>query len=148
MFFIFYYSEILLEVYLSLIQSFFRPISLISTVSKLLTKIVGARISNAVESSSIVNDSQNGFRKKRSCSDNIFILNTIVESAQKRKKPIHLLFVDLAEAYDRTNREILLYRLNQLGFPMEFLDFLTSYYSGDSIQCAPHFVPISNVFID
>ena len=47
---------------------------------------------------------------------------------------MHVLFVDLAEAYDRVDRKILLYRLSQLGFPIEFLDFLKDYYSGDNIS--------------
>ena len=111
-----------------------RPITLISTISKLMKKIIGVRISKAAESSLLVNESQNGFREGRTCSDNIFILNTMIEAARREKKTMHVLFVDLAEAYDWEDRKILLYRLSQLGFPIEFLDFLKDYYNGDNIS--------------
>ena len=80
----------------------YRPITLISTISKLMTKIIGVRISKAAESSLLVNESQNGFREGRTCSDNIFILNTMIEAARQEKKTMHV----LAEAYDRVDRKI------------------------------------------
>ena len=40
----------------------FRPITLFRCTSKLLTKIIAKRLSNVVESSGLVNESQNGFR--------------------------------------------------------------------------------------
>ena len=75
----------------------YRPITLISCLSKLLTKIIADRISAAVESSGIAGELQNGFRKGRSCSDNIFILNSILELNKSKKKKAYILFVDLQE---------------------------------------------------
>ena len=77
----------------------YRPITLISCLSKLLTKIISDRISAAVESSGIAGELQNGFRKGRSCADNIFILNAILDLNKSKKRKAYILFVDLQECH-------------------------------------------------
>ena len=83
----------------------YRPITLISCVSKLLTKILAQRLSKAIEIDDIIGPEQNGFRSHRSCSDNTFILNSLLELNKSRKLKSYLLFVDLEEAYDRAGLE-------------------------------------------
>ena len=112
----------------------YRPITLISCVSKLLTKILAKRLSAAVDKEDIIGPEQNGFRASRSCSDNIFILNTILEINKSKKLLSHLLFVDLKEAYDRVDRGILLQKLRQLNIPKTFINFLENYYFLDNIS--------------
>ena len=79
----------------------YRPITLISAISKLLTKIMAQRISEVVESSGIAGDLQNGFRKGQNCSENIFILNALLELNRSKKRLSYLMFVDL-QALDLT----------------------------------------------
>ena len=112
----------------------YRPITLISCVFKLLTKILAKRLSAAVDKEDIVGPEQNGFRAPRSCSDNIFILNMILEINKSIKLLSHLLFVDLKEAYDRIDQGILLQKLRQLNIPKTFINFLESYYFFDNIS--------------
>ena len=57
----------------------YRPITLISNISKLLTKIVAKRSAEAVLKDDIIGPEQNGFRSVRNCSYNIFILSSILE---------------------------------------------------------------------
>ena len=82
----------------------------------------------------VIGMEQNGFRSARTCSDNIFILNSILEINKSKKKSSHLLFVDLKEAYDRVDRNILLAKLKQLNVGDKFINFLTSYYLLDNIS--------------
>ena len=112
----------------------YRPITLISCVSKLWTKIMAKRISKSIEVEDIIGPEQNGFRPNRSCSDNTFILNTLLELNKSRKKLSYLLFVDLKEAYDRVDRNILFAKLKQLNFPERFITLLTSYYFQDNVS--------------
>ena len=114
----------------------YRPITLISCISKLLTKIMAKRISAAVESSRILGPEQQGFRKGRKCEDNIFILNSLLAKREKKKLVSHLMFLDLKEAYDRVDRPSLYKKLSQMNFPKSFIDFLQSYYSNDYISSA------------
>ena len=112
----------------------YRPITLISCVSKLLTKILAKRLSAALDKEDIVGPEQNGFRANRSCGDNLFILNTILEFNKSKKLLSHLLFVDLKEAYDRVDRGILLSKLQQLNIPSTFINYLKNYYFQDSVS--------------
>jgi len=114
----------------------YRPIMLISCLSKLLTKILAKRFSEALQKDDVIGPEQNGFRSSRTCGDNIFILNSILEMNKNKKLLTHLLFVDLKEAYDRVDRDILLCKLKQLNVSDKFINFLSSYYFLDNISIA------------
>ena len=111
----------------------YRPITLISCLSKLLTKIIAERLSAAAESSGIQGDNQNGFCAGCCCADNIFILNSVLEFNRSRKMKSFLLFVDLQEAYDRVDRTILFRKLEQMNFPDLLINYLQDYYANDYI---------------
>ena len=111
----------------------YRPITLISCLSKLLTKIVASRIAEALEDAGVIDDTQNGFRRDRCCADNIFSLNALLSLNRSKKRLASLMFVDLQEAYDRVDRGILLKKMKQLNFPSRLLAYLKDYYSGDCV---------------
>ena len=111
----------------------YRPITLISVLSKILSSILAVRVSEAVDDSGKCGDTQNGFRKHRGCADNLLILNTMLELTKKRSKHANLLFLDFAEAYDRVDRKILFQKLRQLNFPEPFVRYLEEYYANDFI---------------
>ena len=112
----------------------YRPITLISCVSKLLTRILAQCLSVAVELDDIIGPEQNGFRSHQSCSNNTFILNSLLELNKSRNLKSYLLFVDLKEAYDRVDRNVLFAKLWQLNFPDRFISFLKDYYFQDNIS--------------
>ena len=107
---------------------------LISNISKLLAKIIAKRLAEAVLKDDVIGPEQNGFTSARTCSNNIFILNLILEINKSKRKLSHLLFVDLKEAYDRVDRNILLAELKQLNVGDKFINILTSYYFHISTQ--------------
>ena len=115
----------------------YRPITLISCVSKLWTKIMARRVSASIEVEDIIGPEQNGFRPNRSCSDNTFVLNTILELNKSRKKLSYLLFVDLKEAYDRVDKNILFAKLRQLTSPSTSLPCLQAITSRITYQHLP-----------
>ena len=93
----------------------YRPITLTSCISKLLTKILSKSLRDLIEKEDIIGAEQNGFRSSRTCIDNIFILNSVLEMNKNKKLLSHIMFIDLQEAYDRVNRGILLAKLKQLN---------------------------------
>ena len=101
-----------------------------------LNKNTAKRLAEAVEQDDIIGPEQNGFRAARTCADNIFILNTVLEINASRKKLSHILFIDLKEAYDRVDRHILIRKLEQLKIPNTFVNFLKNYYFKDNISSA------------
>ena len=114
----------------------YRQITIISCISKHLTKILAKRLGEAITKEDVIGPEQNGFRSSRTCSDNIFILNSILELNKNKKLLSHLLFVDLKEAYDRVDRNVLLAKLKQLNVSNKFINFLSSYYFLDNISSA------------
>ena len=57
----------------------------------------------------------------------------MTEFNTSQKRTAHLLFVDLQEAYNRVNRDILFYKMRQMNFSEKIMRFLEDYYSEDCI---------------
>ena len=81
----------------------------------------------------VLGDTQQGFRRGRSCQDNMLILNTLLE--KNKKEESHLAFVDLTAAYDMIDRDILWAKLEFLNVPGPLLRCLKNYYADDSVMC-------------
>ena len=74
---------------------------------------------NYLETNSLIDDEQNGFRKYRSCEDDIFNANLDTFTC----------FVDMQKAFDRVNRDILCTKLAKIGVNGNFLDTLKHLYT-------------------
>ena len=75
-------------------------ITLISCVSKLMTRILDFCISSAVESSCILGLEQQGFRQDCHCKDNFFLHNSLLLDQESKQLVLHLMFMGFKEAYD------------------------------------------------
>ena len=70
----------------------YRPISLLSVVSKVFERIMYSRIISFLEKFHLLNDSQFGFRSKRSCVDEI--AHIVAKIREDHQKPfIHVSFL-------------------------------------------------------
>lgn len=76
----------------------YRPISLLSTLYKLLSKIVTSRLSNKLDFYQPVE--QAGFRKGFSTQDHLQAIHTLIEKSAEYNFPLHLAFVDYKKAFD------------------------------------------------
>ena len=92
------------------------------------------RISDAIVKEDVLGPEQNGFRPGRGCSDNLFVLNTLVERFEDTKT-LNLCFIDIKAAYDSVDRTILWKRLERLNVPHALIVLLKDYYKNDNIQC-------------
>ena len=66
----------------------YRGISLLSVPGKVYSLLIGKRLQEWAESSLL--EPQCGFRKERGCNDAIFVLKSILEQVNKKKKTRHL----------------------------------------------------------
>jgi hypothetical protein len=55
--------------------------------------------------------SKMGFRKGQSCSDQIFTLTTILRNRKAQGKQTYVAYLDAEKAFDRVDRNLLLYKL-------------------------------------
>ena len=92
-----------------------RPISLTSTVGKLVERIVHARLSRRVEELSLLPNHQFGFRKLHGVMDCVAELTIAAQDAFERGNVLVAAFVDFAKAYDTVWRDALLVKLHQWG---------------------------------
>ena len=89
----------------------YRPITLLSCFGKLFTSILNTRITQFLEDNGILNSCQAGFRKGFSTSDNLFIIQSLIEISKANKKKLFCAFIDFKQAFDKVWRDGLWHKL-------------------------------------
>ena len=104
----------------------FRPISLTSCVGKLLERMIADRISHLAETGNLLDAQQAGFRKGRSCEDQIIRITQAMEDGfqQKKSQRSVLVLLDFSKAYDTVWRQRLLLTMHEKGIPLPILKWL------------------------
>jgi hypothetical protein len=104
-----------------------RPISLLSTLGKLIEGVIGRRITAAAESQGLLPEGQTGNRKGRSTELAVRLVTEVVRTAWSHGAVASLLQLDIKGAFDTVNHIRLLDTLRQLGFPMWVVRWARSY---------------------
>ncbi len=99
------------------LASQYRPISLTSVIIKIFERIIRKELVHFLESNKLMNESQHGFRKGRSCiSALIEVYDYIMQSlADPHIDCIDMIYLDFAKAFDKVDHHILLHKLKALG---------------------------------
>ena len=108
------------------VQSY-RPVSMLSCVSKVLEKLVGERMKWYIEKHRLLSDSQVGFRAMHSTYDSLTVLESYIKGALSQGDTCIVVFVDLASAFDRVWHTALLYKMKNMGFKGRLLGWMSSY---------------------
>ena len=117
--------------------SSYRPISLVSIVSKIIMHVLHARLSPMVDDT--VGDYQNGFRRGRSTTDAIFTYRRLCEKyRQMQAGQLHTCFVDLTQAFDRVSWDLLWHALAISGTPERLISVIKAFYHGSSVTVRTH----------
>lgn len=113
----------------------YRPISLLSSISKIFEKIVKTRLCNYLDNNNILSDSQHGFRKGRSTVDAIAKLTEYIMVQNDKGKKVISVFVDLEKAFDTISHKILFEKMKIHGIGGGSLKWFISYFSGRKTGC-------------
>lgn len=124
-------------------MSNYRPISLISNISKIVEKIMKKRIIAFLDKYNFFSDKQFGFKHGISTENAIVYLTNNIYSRLDQDKPVLCVFLDLAKAFDTVDHAILINLLEDLGFRGVALKLLTTYLKNRS-----QFVEINDVISD
>ncbi|GBZ63276.1 hypothetical protein M6K162_2511 [Staphylococcus aureus] len=106
----------------------YRTIALISHASKVMLKILQARLQQYVNRE--LPDVQAGFRKGRGTRDQIANIRWIMEKAREFQKNIYFCFIDYAKAFDCVDHNKLWKILKEMGIPDHLTCLLRNLYAG------------------
>ncbi|GKE95456.1 RNA-directed DNA polymerase, eukaryota [Tanacetum coccineum] len=95
----------------------FRPISLIGSMYKVVTKVLANRLALVI--SDLISDTQSAFVANRQILDGPFILNELLHWCKRQKKQAMFFKVDFAKAYDSVRWDYLLDVLEAFGFVLQ-----------------------------
>ncbi|GJS42587.1 RNA-directed DNA polymerase, eukaryota [Tanacetum coccineum] len=104
-----------------------KPISLIGSVYKVVTKILANRLTTVI--SDLVSDSQSAFIANRQILDGLFILNELLSWCKRKKKQALIFKVDFAKAYDSVRWDYLLDVLHAFGFGPNWCKWIRGIFS-------------------
>lgn len=106
----------------------YRGICSSSIFSRVLDRIMRARLDGIVENLGVRAPTQCGFREAHGCLDAVFVLHHLINKARHLHKQLWVTFVDFKKAFDLVRRDLLLDRCRQLGIHGEFMDALVMLY--------------------
>ena len=99
-----------------------RPISLVGSLYKILTKVLANRIKRVLVL--IISQSQNAFVEGRQSLDVVLIANEAVNSILTRKEKGILCKLDIEKAYDHIRWDFLLQILGRMGFSSKWISWI------------------------
>ena len=110
----------------------YRPVALLSVLSKILEKAVFQQVSEYLEQNSILHESHHGFRGHHSTCTALLELYDRWLSAISRNETVAAIMVDLSAAFDVVDHGLLLEKLSVYGFDSQTINWFQSYLVGRS----------------
>ena len=114
----------------------YRPISILSVLSKPLEKHINSCLLSHLDKFNLIHDSQSGFRKHHSCHTALINLVDRWLHNMNINEYTGVLFVDFAKAFDVIDHKLLLRKLKIYGFPSDTLQFISSFLDDRQQQTA------------
>ena len=102
----------------------YRPVSLTSHVCKVLESILRDRIVEHLNKYNLINNSQHGFTRKRSCLTNLLEFLEYVSDYVDQGFPIDVIYLDFQKAFDKVPHKRLMKKINSLGITGKIYDWI------------------------
>ena len=110
----------------------YRPISILSTFSKILEGIFKAKFYDNV--SKLICSNQRGFRKGFSIATNLTAQSDLIVKAFNNRSQVDTIYTDFSKAFDRVNRFLLVKKLCGMGIDEFWVAWIFSYISSRSYK--------------
>ena len=107
----------------------YRPVSLLSVVSKVFEKLVNNRIVGHLEKCGLFSDFQYGFRSSRSTADLLTVVSDGITRAFNRSGVTRATALDISKAFDSVWHTGLLHKLKSYGISGQLFGLISSFLS-------------------
>ena len=111
----------------------YRPIALLSVLSKIIEKVVANKIFEFLKINSILTNCQYGFRPGLSTEASIVDLSQYVYDKMDSGERVCGVFFDLSKAFDTVDRDFVAQKLNNLGILDPLNSWIVSYLSNRKV---------------
>ena len=108
----------------------YRPIALLSTMSKVLTAIIADEISRTVERELLLPENHYGGRAGRMTTDAVHILEDKIKSAWRKGKVVSVLFLNVEGAFPNAVTDRLIHNLRKWRIPEIHVEFIHNLLQG------------------
>lgn len=95
----------------------YRPISLLSCLSKIFERIILIRLNKHIRENEIIPNTQFGFRAQHSTSHQLLRITNNIKSNYSNKKSTGMVLMDIEKAFDSVWHKGLLFKLIKCNFP-------------------------------
>ena len=112
----------------------YRPVSLLSVVSKVFEKLVNNRIVDHLENCGLFSDFQYGFRSSRSTPDLLTVVSDRIARAFNRSGATRAVALDISKAFDRVWHAGLLHKLKSYGISGQIFGLISSFLSNRRLR--------------
>ena len=105
-----------------------RGITLRATSSKVLQMVLLKRLDVGMEC--LLRENQCGFRRNRSCIDQIYSIRTIIHNCIEFNIPLYVNFIDFKAAFDSIRREFIWSSMRHYGLPEKYVRIFQAFFNG------------------
>ena len=112
----------------------YRPVSLLSVVSKVFEKLVNIRIVDHREKCFLFSDFQYGFKSSRSTADLLTAVSDRIARAFHRSGTTRTVALDISKAFDRVWYAGLLHKLKSYGISGQIFGLISSFLSNRRLR--------------
>ena len=108
----------------------YRPVSILPVVSKIMEKVVYKQVNEYLMEHKLIYDLQSGFRSHYSTNSAVTYMSDMIRSNMDAGCYTGMVVLDLQKAFDTVNHEILLSKLDSVGFNVKTVKWFQSYLTG------------------
>jgi hypothetical protein len=117
----------------------FRPISLVHSFAKLVTKLLANRLAARLQE--MISPNQSAFIKGRFIQDNFMLMQQTARFPHHQRQPHILLKLDISKAFDSVAWPFLMEVLQHLGFGQVWRDIISGLLASSSTQVLMNGIP-------
>ena len=114
----------------------YRPISLLSSLSKIFERVLMNRLNNHLIDQDIIPPQQHGFRSYYSTSTQLHRLTSHIKNGLQNKLSTGLVCIDIEKAFDRVWHQGLIYKLIKINTPQYIIRIVYSFLKERTFQVA------------